>query len=290
MNSGATAAKLDALISTGGSAESRLDEILAGGKEPSDSSKGKGKARLNAENQSLQEANDILAAQNKRMAVFVKVAAGLCGLLGIVIGCLLLRQSGLEAKMLRKAFEVLNYREARTLQANAIVLSEYTQGLERIRDQVNSLPNITEDERQVRLQAMARTIAQANSLRDGFLKLVQDNEKERGKGISFEYKDPFLKRPINFEQELGGEISLDKLRDEVRANARMDEAMKDLGSAMLDPMPIADQIRAEAKRQNAPVVNLDTESSPATQPLQLPGVNQALGKPSDPLTVPPQQP
>ncbi len=290
MSHEAAAAKLDSLITPGAPSLSRLDEILAGGSEQIESTKGKGKAKLNAENQSLQQANDLLAAQNKRMAMFVKVAVGICGLLGIIIGCLLLRQSGLEAKMLRKAFEVLNYREARTLQANAIVLSEYTQGLERIRDQVNSLSTITDDERQVRLQAMARTIAQANSLRDGFLKLVKDNEKERGKGISFEYRDPFLKRPINFEQELGGEISLDKLRDEVRANAKMDEAMKDLGAAMLDPMPIADQIRAEAKRQNAPVVNLDTESSPATQPLQLPGVNQALGRPSGPLPAPPQQP
>jgi len=196
-------------------------------------------------------------------------------LLVIVIGCLLVRESELEAKEFRRAFEVLHYREARTLQANAIVLAEYSTGLGKIRDQVLNMQGITEEERQVRLRAMNTTITQADNLRDGFIKLVKENDKEQGKGISFEYRDPFLKRPIKFDEELGGEISLDKLRDEVRANAKMDEAMKDLSEAMLNPIPIADQIRAEAKRENAPVVSLDSGNppSPASRPLQLPGVN-----------------
>ena len=274
-----TPGKLDDLLARAHSPASRLDSLLAGGSEQpkaeADPSVSRSNAKLNEENQTLGQEIATLKAQNARMMRFVQMMGALGALLVIVIGCLLVRQSGLEAKEFRRAFEVLHYREARTLQANAIVLAEYSTGLGKIRDQVLNMQGITEEERQVRLRAMNTTITQADNLRDGFIKLVKENDKEQGKGISFEYRDPFLKRPIKFDEELGGEISLDKLRDEVRANAKMDEAMKDLSEAMLNPIPIADQIRAEAKRENAPVVSLDSGNppSPASRPLQLPGVN-----------------
>jgi hypothetical protein len=277
--SATTAGKLDELLAKAHSPASRLDSLLAGGSEQpkaeADPSVSRSKAKLNEENQTLGQEIATLKAQNTRMMKFVQMMGALGALLVIVIGCLLVRESGLEAKEFRRAFEVLHYREARTLQANAIVLAEYSTGLGKIRDQVLNMQGITEEERQVRLRAMNTTITQADNLRDGFIKLVKENDKEQGKGISFEYRDPFLKRPIKFDEELGGEISLDKLRDEVRANAKMDEAMKDLSEAMLNPIPIADQIRAEAKRENAPVVSLDSGNppSPASRPLQLPGVN-----------------
>ena len=277
--SATTPEKLDQLLAKALSPAARLDSLLAGGKEQpkaeAESAVSRSKAKLNEENQALGQEIATLKAQNTRMMRFVQMMGAVGALLVIVIGCLLVRQSGLEAKEFRRAFEVLHYREARTLQANAIVLAEYSTGLGKIRDQVLNLQGITDEERQVRLRAMNTTITQADNLRDGFIKLVKENDKEQGKGISFEYRDPFLKRPIKFDEELGGEISLDKLRDEVRANAKMDEAMKDLSEAMLNPIPIADQIRAEAKRENAPVVSLDSGNppSPASRPLQLPGVN-----------------
>jgi hypothetical protein len=277
--SATTPEKLDQLLAKALSPTVRLDSLLAGGKEQpkaeAESAVSRSKAKLNEENQTLGQEIATLKAQNTRMMRFVQMMGAVGALLVIVNGCLLVRQSGLEAKEFRRAFEVLHYREARTLQANAIVLAEYSTGLGKIRDQVLNLQGITDEERQVRLRAMNTTITQADNLRDGFIKLVKENDKEQGKGISFEYRDPFLKRPIKFDEELGGEISLDKLRDEVRANAKMDEAMKDLSEAMLNPIPIADQIRAEAKRENAPVVSLGsgTPPSPASQPLQLPGVN-----------------
>ena len=285
--SATTPEKLDQLLAKALSPTVRLDSLLAGGKEQpkaeAESAVSRSKAKLNEENQTLGQEIATLKAQNTRMMRFVQMMGAVGALLVIVIGCLLVRQSGLEAKEFRRAFEVLHYREARTLQANAIVLAEYSTGLGKIRDQVLNMQGITEEERQVRLRAMNTTITQADNLRDGFIKLVKENDKEQGKGISFEYRDPFLKRPIKFDEELGGEISLDKLRDEVRANAKMDEAMKDLSEAMLNPIPIADQIRAEAKRENAPVVSLDSGNppSPASRPLQLPGVN--------PMSVPANQ-
>lgn len=246
-----------------GALEQALSDPEEGKAEP------KGKARLNAENQALR-------AANRRLSVFVRAGGATCAALLAVIGGLILYVRGMDARKFRDAFQVLAYREARTLQANAIVLAEYCKKLDEIREQVTKLPDITEEERRVRLQAIGSTIEQSEQLKAGFLKLMQDNEKERGKGSSFEYIDPFLKRPIKFDQELGGEISLDQLRDEVKGQARMDEAMQELRKAFLDPVPLADQMRAEAKRQGAPLIGpggpVSKPDGPAAAPLQsLPG-------------------
>ena len=250
-----------------------LDAVLGSEIKPAPAEEPKGKAKLNGENQTL-------TAANARLTMFVRVFAGVSAGMLLVIGALILYIRGTDARKFREAFEVLAYREGRTLQANAIVLAEYGSKLSVIRDKVAKLPSITEEERTIRLRALTSTLDSSDNLKEGFVKLMKDNERERGKGASFEYIDPFLKRPIKFDQELGGEISLDKLRDEVKAAAKMDEAMKELETAFLDPIPLAEQMRAEAKRQNAPMMGpngpVNRDEPPAATPLQklpVPGVN-----------------
>ncbi len=240
----------------------------------------KGKARLNRENQEL-------LATVTRLQGLVKIGFAIAGVLAFVCVGLVFYNRSIKAREFRRAFETLHYREKRTLQANAIVLNEYSEGLKKIQTEVNGLPGITDQERGIRQNAMSTTVSQAVTLADGFIKMIKDNDRERGKGSTFEYRDPFLKRPIDFDSDLGGEISLDKLRDEVRAAAKMDEAMKELRAVMLSPVPIADQMKVEAQRQDAPIVGEKGQDIPrqpqglalpgGPSPLRLPGVGQPGG-------------
>jgi len=247
-----------------------LDELLkesavAAAAPAEEAQEQKGKARLNRENQELQ-------GVVVRLQKLIKILASTAGVLGFAVIGLIFYNRTIKAREFRRAFETLHYREKRTLQANAIVLNEYSEGLKGIQSEVNGLPGISEQERGIRQNAMASTVGQAVTLADGFIKMIKENDRERGKGSTFEYRDPFLKKPIDFDSELGGEISLDKLRDEVRANAKMDEAMKELRAVMLSPVPIADQMKVEAQRQDAPIVGEKGQDIPRQQPgLQLPG-------------------
>ncbi len=238
----------------------------------------KGKAKLNAENQAL-------TAQVGKMQSLIKVLVAVVGALVFVVLGLILYNRGTEKVAFRRAFEVLHYREKRTLQANAVVLSEYTENLGKIQSDVRGLPGITEEERATRLRAMETTVSQAQNLKDGFIKMIKDNDRERGKGSTFEYRDPFLKRPINFDAEMGGEVSLEKLRDEVKAAAKMDEAMKELRAVMLNPVPIADQMKVEAKRQDAPLLDENGRDLPRAMP-QPPGALPGPGQASPTLRLP----
>lgn len=261
--------------------KSELDALL--NEEPAatpaaESGETKGKARLNRENQELH-------ATVVRMQRLVKGLFMALGALAFLAVGLVFYARGAKARALRQAFEILHYREKRTLQANAIVLNEYAEGLKQIQNEVKVLPGISEEERELRQKAMGSTANQADTLEEGFVNLLKSNDRERGKGSTFEYRDPFLKRPIDFDNEMGGEISLEKLRDEVKAAAKMDEAMKELRAVMLSPVPIADQMKVEARRQDAPLVNEKGQEIPrqqqaqpsfqfpgGPQPLRLPGV------------------
>lgn len=290
--SSASAETLDALLAPPTPASCDLDALLAGptsapakpevaevADEP------KGKARLRGENQAL-------IANQDRLLRLVKILATVAAVFAIAFFAAVMYARGANARARRWAFEVLHYREKQTVSANAIVLTEYSQQLSSIRSAVKEFQGITEEERAIRLRAIDSTLSQSENLAAGFVKIVKDNDRERGKGATFEYKDPFLKRPINFDAENGGDISLDKLRDEVKAAAKMDDAMSELRKAMLNPMPLADQMRAEAARQGAPVMDqsgnilppdaqgpqpqgLPGMNMPGTAPLQLPGVPQA---------------
>lgn len=292
--SSASAETLDALLAPPTPAPSDLDALLAGPTaapaqpeviEATDEPKGK--ARLRSENQALLVNQD-------RLLRLVKITATVAAVFAIAFFAAVMYARGANARARRWAFEVLHYREKQTVSANAIVLTEYSQQLTSIRNAVKDYQGISEEERAIRLRAIDSTLSESDKLAAGFVKIVKDNDRERGKGATFEYKDPFLKRPIDFDAENGGEISLDKLRDEVRAAAKMDEAMKELRAAMLNPMPLADQMRAEATRQGAPVMDpsgniippeaqgsqapaqgLPGMNPPGAAPLQLPGVPQA---------------
>lgn len=277
----------DALLSTPPEAAKpsapSLDELLVA--PPAPATENKGKARLNRENQ-------VLGEQNLKLQGLVKILAASSAVLIFVVLGLVLYMRGAQKRAFREAFEVLHYREKRTLQANAVVLAEYADNLRKIQQEVKGLPGITEEERATRNRAMDATVEQADKLRDGFIKMVKDNDRERGKGATFEYRDPFLKRPINFDAELGGEISLDKLREEVKNAAKMDEAMKELRSVMLNPTPIADQMKVEAKRQDAPVVDENGQDIPRAQQgpgaLPMPGQAPTLRLPGLPQQGGPQ--
>ena len=290
MSSTTALTEFDALLNQTPAAEAKptapdLDALL---QEPPGAAAGpveettelKGKARLNRENQEL-----LLTVTRLQRVVKILVAAA--GALAFIVVGLIFYNRGTKAREFRRAFETLHYREKRTLQANAIVLNEYSEGLKKIQAEVSGLPIITEQERGIRTNAMGATVGQAVTLADGFIKMIKDNDRERGKGSTFEYRDPFLKRPIDFDSDLGGEISLDKLRDEVRAAAKMDEAMKELRAVMLSPVPIADQMKVEAQRQDAPIVGEKGQDIPRQPqgpaglqlpgqpgPLRLPGVGQ----------------
>lgn len=257
-------------------ASTSLDDLLAAPALPSEN---KGKAKLNRENQ-------VLTAQNQKLQGLVKILAASTALMIFVALGLVLYMRGAQKRAFREAFQVLHYREKRTLQANAIVLAEYADSLRQLQQDVKGFPGISEEERAIRNRAMAATVEQADKLRDGFIKMVKDNDRERGKGATFEYRDPFLKRPINFDSELGGEISLDKLREEVKTAAKMDEATKELRAVMLNPTPIADQMKVEAKRQDAPVVDEAGRDIPrlpqGAGALQAPGQAPALRLPGLP--------
>lgn len=290
--SSASAETLDALLAPPNPVTSDLDALLAG---PTSSpakpeaaeatEEPKGKARLRNENQTL-------LANQDRLLRLVKIMATVAAVFAIAFFAAVMYARGANARARRWSFEVLHYREKQTVSANAIVLTEYSQQLSSIRTAVQEFQGITEEERVIRLRAIDATLSQSDTLAAGFVKIVKDNDRERGKGATFEYKDPFLKRPINFDAENGGDISLDKLRDEVKAAAKMDDAMSELRKAMLNPMPLADQMRAEAARQGAPVMDqsgnilpsdaqgpqpqgLPGMNLPGAAPLQLPGVPQA---------------
>lgn len=275
MSNSAALSDFDALLNQPAAVEPKpstpdLDELLkesavAAAVPAEEAPEQKGKARLNRENQELQ-------GVVVRLQKLIKILASIAGVMGFAVIGLIFYNRTIKAREFRRAFETLHYREKRTLQANAIVLNEYSEGLKGIQSEVNGLPGITEQERGIRQNAMASTVGQAVTLADGFIKMIKENDRERGKGSTFEYRDPFLKKPIDFDSELGGEISLDKLRDEVRANAKMDEAMKELRAVMLSPVPIADQMKVEAARQEAPIVGEKGQDIPRQQPgLQLPG-------------------
>jgi len=275
LSNSAALSDFDALLNQPAAVEPKpstpdLDELLkesavAAAVPAEEAPEQKGKARLNRENQELQ-------GVVVRLQKLIKILASIAGVMGFAVIGLIFYNRTIKAREFRRAFETLHYREKRTLQANAIVLNEYSEGLKGIQSEVNGLPGITEQERGIRQNAMASTVGQAVTLADGFIKMIKENDRERGKGSTFEYRDPFLKKPIDFDSELGGEISLDKLRDEVRANAKMDEAMKELRAVMLSPVPIADQMKVEAARQEAPIVGEKGQDIPRQQPgLQLPG-------------------
>lgn len=218
----------------------------------------KSRAKLRGENQALQ-------AQAARQQKVIRVLAMTSGALALVAICTIFWARAQGARKLEQAFRIIHYRELGAVDANAVVLDDYASRLQKIADKVKALPPgfISDNERLVRLKACLTTIGEAKSLRDAFIQQAKQSQAQVGSGGSFQYIDPFLKRPVDFDDAQGGEVDLDKLRAEIQKETHMDEAMESMDHAMTSPVPLADQMTAEAKSQNAPTVGPNGVVPPA---------------------------
>ncbi len=206
------------------------------------------RGELKRVNSALQE--QLSLANNRLRKANLAVKSLLIACAGIALGAtgVYFWTRAADVRALERAFRVIHYREERAISANAIVLEEWSQKMERLLARVAAMPEIQEDERARRVQTLSALKNQAAALRDGFLKQLQENEKERQGGVGFSYRDPFLKREIQMSEANGGVINLDQLKEEVRANANLDATMRSLEEAMANPVPLLEQVKAQAEQ------------------------------------------
>lgn len=182
-----------------------------------------------------------------------------CGALLLGMGGTYLYARMNTARALEQAFRIIHYREERALSANAITLEEWSKRIENLISKVAQREGIPDDERQERFKTLTALKSQAESLRDGFLKQLAVNEKERNVGGGFSYRDPFLKKEVSLNEANGGMIDLNALKEEIRKNANLDATMVNLEEAMLNPIPLHEQVRQQAslERKDSNLASVD---------------------------------
>jgi hypothetical protein len=129
------------------------------------------------------------------------------------------------------------------------VLDEWDKKIKALLAKVAEDQNIAPDEREKRIRTLNALMTQLETTESGFMRQLSENEKESSVSGGFSYRDPYLKREINFADEMGGKVDLDAIRDEVRKNANVDESMKSLEAMMTSPVPMEEQVRQEAVLQ-----------------------------------------
>lgn len=243
----------------------------------------KGKAALNRINQGLEATVKDLEGRLAKSFWWVRVLSS--GIMLAVLGLagMVFYIKGDRVRRLQEAFEIIHYRETKALGANAVVLDEWVKAIEGIEKKVQALEGITPEEKSLRMRALAGARGQADTLRKQFLTTMEEAERERGKGASFVYRDPYLKREIKLDEESGGILDLDKLRAEIKEATRLDESTKGMEVAMLSTVPLSDQVRIEAEKQRTsaasagdpdPIPGLQLPAS-AASPLRLPGAPES---------------
>lgn len=238
----------------------------------------RGKATLNRLNQDLEATVQDLQGRLAKAFWWVRILGSVTMLAVLGIAAMAFYVKGDRVKRLGEAFEIIHYRETKALGANAVVLDEWVKAIEGIERKVQTLEGITPEEKALRLRALMGARSQAETLQKQFLTTLEESERERGKGASFVYRDPYLKREIKLDEESGGVIDLNKLREEIKETTRLDESTKGMEVAMLSTVPLADQVRMEAEKQRNtagatgqpdPIPGLQAPAGVA--PLQLPG-------------------
>lgn len=266
-----------------------LDDLLEGKpksngqlkhQEQLDESKGALKRQV----QALEAEKESLLIGNQRKERLIKILGGACTLLALATAGMWLYARASGVRSLESAFKMIHYREGKALGANAIVLDEWGKGISQLLEEIRSVPGISEEERALRIRTCEAGQHKAEALRDGFLAQIKENDRERGVGAAFNYKDPFLKKEIRLAEENGGEIDLEKLKEEVKSAANLDATMKAMRESMLSPVPMAAQVKNEAAEQGdalkkaglpAPKVGQDLLPGAGTPQLPLPqGVPQ----------------
>jgi len=242
-----------------GGGESALDVILKGTPKAESAQEPKSAGQIRHE-QELEESKGVLKRDNQALMSALSATRGqlqrsqqavyglliFSGLMAAGTGLMWLWVRATPSRALGQAFQIINYRENKALSANAIVLDEWSKRMDSLTTTVAQLPNISDEERAERLKTVGALKAQSDALREGFVKQLSENEKERGLSGGFSYRDPFLKREINLAEEHGGLIDLEKLKDEVRQNANLDATLRSLEEAMKNPIPLREQVRQQA--------------------------------------------
>jgi len=201
----------------------------------------------------------------------------ICGAQLLGVGAVVLWAQTQDARSLARAFKIIHYRENRALAANAVVLDEWDKRIENLAGAVAGIDGMQDDERAERVKTLNALRAQAQHLRTGFMQQLAENEKERNVGGGFSYRDPYLKREIDLNEEMGGKIDLEKLKEDVKKSANLDQTMKSLEEAMLNPVPLSEQVRreAEAQRQTGTLSSVDLTKGLAGQ--QVNGATNPFG-------------
>lgn len=298
-----TEATLDQLLAGGsgpilqpvGRKESELDALLGlgGVAEPPAAPKTQGQLR---HEQELEESKGSLKRENQVLGTELAAARGqiqrsqqaiygmmiFSGLMAIGIALMWLWVRATPSRALEQAFRIINYRENKALSANAIVLDEWSKRMDGLTTKVAQNPGLTDEERAERLKTLAALKGQSEALKEGFVKQLSENEKERGISGGFSYRDPYLKREINLSEEHGGLIDLDKLKEEVRQNANLDATLGSLEEAMRNPIPLREQVRQQAvtEKREGTLQTIDLSKGLAGGP-QAPG-KQELRLPAGP--------
>ena len=267
-----------------GNQEGELDRLLGGQEKKSarteareakpEESKGSLKRELSA---SQTELRDLRGQLERSQRVVWALVIG-CGALLLGMGGIFLYARMGRARQLEEAFRIIHYRENRALSANVIVLEDWAKRIDGLIAKVAQKDGLDENERAERLKTLSALKGQADNLKDGFLKQLSENEKERNGGGGFSYRDPFLKKEIALEEENGGKIDLEKLKAEVRQAANLDATMQNLEEAMLNPLPLSEQVRqqANAERQEGSIDSVDLTKGLAgakAPGVQLPGAS-----------------
>lgn len=225
---------------------------------------------------SLEGQVEALTGQRDRATRVMYAALGVAGLSLVLAGASYLYTKGQVPRALESAFRIIHYREKKALSANALVLDDWLKKIESLSAEVSTKEGIPEEERQDRLKTLGGFKAQAQALRDGFVRQLEASEKETSIGGGFSYRDPYLRKEIEFSDESGGKIDLEALKNEIKTAANLDATMKSLRDAMLDPIPLSEQVRrqAEADKKDGQLPTMDLTKGLAGQgPSKLNGLN-----------------
>jgi hypothetical protein len=260
-------ANLDALLTPPPSDEAVLNALLnpdqepaspgkpvAQGKKPSaqeahDERLEASKGALKRENAALAEDRDKWKGRAERSHKVVMGALIFGAVMATLAAGMYLWARASVPRAMETAFRIISYREDRALSANALVLDEWDKKIKALLAKVAEDQNIAPDEREKRIRTLNALMTQLETTESGFMRQLSENEKESSVSGGFSYRDPYLKREINFADEMGGKVDLDAIRDEVRKNANVDESMKSLEAMMTSPVPMEEQVRQEAVLQ-----------------------------------------
>ena len=237
-------------------------------------SKGSLKRELSASQAEIKD----LRGQLERSQRVVWALVISCGVLLLGMGGTFLYAKMGRARQLEEAFRIIHYRENRALSANVIVLEDWVKRIDGLIAKVAQKDGLEESERTERIKTLTALKNNAENLKEGFLKQLSENEKERNGGGGFSYRDPFMKKEIAIEEDNGGKIDLEKLKAEVRQAANLDATMQNLEEAMLNPVPLCEQVRQQAngERQEGSLDSVDLTKGLAganSTGIQMPGVS-----------------